>query len=452
MVNFPPALKDVALAGQGIASLIADALAAAANSPKAVRVDSALAFTPTEMLQGIANLGLLNTYLAMTPAQQAMFRLNIGAVSNADFAGVARYVAKSTGTIITTGTLAIDEFLDNSGLNTVDSTNATVQGGQLVNQGSDTYAVSLLHLNGFNNGTTFTDVAGKTYTATGAPVISTAQFKFGTASLALDGNSHLTSNVSSDFALTQNGAWTVDFQYRPSDIGTLRTILDFTNGNGAQGLHIFQNGAALSVTNGIASGQSYPNVFTANTWTEVEVVNNGSGGVYVFANGVLLGNAAAQDYGTSNQMTIGYFPNGGLAKAAGWIDEVRVSKGIARHTASYPASTAEFSYGSSGPLDARSIVFPVAAGAQVNKASIVVVYKVLSGTGALTAKASRTGSIADATAFSLQQGPVLGGWTFVKADGLDLSGNPAGASPMYGLTCPASLSVAIDAVEFGYGA
>lgn len=58
LVNFVPALKDLASVVQGTSSLVADALAAATNSPKAVRVDSNQGFSSAEMAQALKNIGL----------------------------------------------------------------------------------------------------------------------------------------------------------------------------------------------------------------------------------------------------------------------------------------------------------------------------------------------------------------------------------------------------------
>jgi hypothetical protein len=49
------------------------------------------------------------------------------------------------------------------------------------------HVVSLLHFNGANASTTFTDETGKTWSAVGNAQLSTAQQKYGSASLLLDG-------------------------------------------------------------------------------------------------------------------------------------------------------------------------------------------------------------------------------------------------------------------------
>lgn len=56
--NFVNALKDVALVVSGAASLVTDAVNAAASSPKAVRVDTAQSFTSAEQAQAQNNIGI----------------------------------------------------------------------------------------------------------------------------------------------------------------------------------------------------------------------------------------------------------------------------------------------------------------------------------------------------------------------------------------------------------
>ena len=52
---------------------------------------------------------------------------------------------------------------------------------------TDPYTVLLMHMDGSDNGTTFTDECGKTVTAHGDVCTKTAEKKFGTASAYFDG-------------------------------------------------------------------------------------------------------------------------------------------------------------------------------------------------------------------------------------------------------------------------
>ena len=77
----------------------------------------------------------------------------------------------------------------------------------------DSYTKALLHFDGADASTTITDESGKTWTPAGTAQIDTAQYKFGTASLLLDGNSDLVYLAdSSNWDVTADATdYTIDF-------------------------------------------------------------------------------------------------------------------------------------------------------------------------------------------------------------------------------------------------
>ena len=82
----------------------------------------------------------------------------------------------------------------------------------------DGYTVALLHMNGVDNSTTFTDESGKSWTANGDAQISTSQSKFGGASGLFDGTGGLSISDSDDFYLPAD--FTIDFWLRPHSLPT----------------------------------------------------------------------------------------------------------------------------------------------------------------------------------------------------------------------------------------
>ena len=84
-------------------------------------------------------------------------------------------------------------------------------GLSLLSEPSLGYTVSLLHMDGADGSNTFTDEAGKLWTAAGDAQIHTAQSEFGGASASFDGiGDYLTTPDSDNFYLA-NGNWTIDF-------------------------------------------------------------------------------------------------------------------------------------------------------------------------------------------------------------------------------------------------
>jgi hypothetical protein len=103
--------------------------------------------------------------------------------------------------------------------------------------GSDGYTVVLLHMNGSDASTTFTDNAfgglGHTWTANGNAQIDTAQSKFGGASGLFDGNGDYISTPDSDDFFFSAGDFTFDTWVRLSTDKTEHTLfkhnIDGTN-------------------------------------------------------------------------------------------------------------------------------------------------------------------------------------------------------------------------------
>ncbi|WP_110955230.1 LamG domain-containing protein [Anaerosinus massiliensis] len=206
----------------------------------------------------------------------------------------------------------------------------------------DEYTVSLLHFN-----EDFKDETGKVWTANGSPVISADQSKFGGKSLYLDGSSYLTTPYSDHFNFGTDD-FTIDWwEYRKGTSSANQVILGSSNTNGVL-KRVFSIGHSGDITshgdvtwwmssNGttwdIASGRPMGSaIFGA--WTHYALVRH-SGTFYAFQNGILKDSLNNSSTVFSSDETI----NIGLYKAAqffnGYIDELRISKGIARWTENF---------------------------------------------------------------------------------------------------------------------
>lgn len=76
--------------------------------------------------------------------------------------------------------------------------------------------VALLHMNGSDASTTFTDQRGHTFTAAGNAQIDTAQSKFGGASGLFDASGDYISTPDSDEWSFGSGDFTIECWYRPT--------------------------------------------------------------------------------------------------------------------------------------------------------------------------------------------------------------------------------------------
>lgn len=217
------------------------------------------------------------------------------------------------------------------------------------------YVVSGLHFNGTNASTTFTDAKGKTWTANGNAQLSTSNLKFGTANALFDGTGDfITTPWSSDFD-PGTGDYTVDcWVFNAStDTANQKTILTTRPASGqAAGLIfgiIFSTSAWRPLlvgwnTMGVASlALTSTGSITSSTWTHVAWVrSNGTWTIYI--DGTAAGSASeTSDVAAGNSLVhIGRDPFNTARDWNGRLDDLRVSKGIARWTANFTAPTAEW--------------------------------------------------------------------------------------------------------------
>ena len=223
----------------------------------------------------------------------------------------------------------------------------------------DSYSVALLHFDGADASPTITDESGKSWTAQGTAQIDTAQSVFGGASLLLDGNSDYVDTAdSADWQLdggSNSNAWTIDVRIRFSaDPGTDVTpiVQQYGNTSNYWSLFIAVNNLSFSVYSAGSQIIRIDNAFNpaADTWYHIAIVKDGANGYLMFVDGTQIGSTQT-DTSTIPDIS-GTLLVGKLTSAAsnvyyhnGWIDELRISKGIARWTANFTPPTREYGGG-----------------------------------------------------------------------------------------------------------
>lgn len=206
----------------------------------------------------------------------------------------------------------------------------------------------LLHMDGDNDSTTFTDSSAtpKTITRNGA-LIKTAQSKFGGASGYFDGvDDYLSaSHASLDLGA---GDWTVEgWLYVTSFAAVLGFWFNGTFGSntGRHQIDIKTDGEVTLF--GASSSTSYSvgaaAAVSLNTWHHIAATRSGNT-VYLFVDGVLVGSSAvANEPAAGLVQYVGYARNGGLNRFLnGYIDDFRLTPGIARYTASFTPPVAPY--------------------------------------------------------------------------------------------------------------
>jgi hypothetical protein len=188
---------------------------------------------------------------------------------------------------------------------------------------------------------TVTDRLGKTVNINGGAKLSTAQKKYGTASLALDGTGdYLTVASAPDFAFG-TGEFTLEaWIYNTVSPGTNQMIFDFRSAT-PQWAPTFYINATTNTLRFFANGNlltESTSAISLNTWTHVALSKSGTS-TRIFINGVQSG-LTYSDTNTYIQgpLTIGARYDGTTA-FNGYIDDVRVTKGLGRYTGPYTPPT-----------------------------------------------------------------------------------------------------------------
>jgi hypothetical protein len=190
--------------------------------------------------------------------------------------------------------------------------------------------------------------AAKTVTANGNAKVDTSQSKFGGASGSFDGtNSYLSTADSSDWNFG-TGDFTIDFWVYPNTLtttGLVSATVLIPSPAGAWKLGMSSSGAVSWSRQNVAADINSLSNLSTGAWTHVAIVRNGNA-VTMYFGGSFVGsfNAAGISYNSSgNGLVLGrnaidtnslYFN--------GWLDEVRVTKGLARWTSSFTPPTTEY--------------------------------------------------------------------------------------------------------------
>lgn len=216
----------------------------------------------------------------------------------------------------------------------------------------------LLHMDGSNGGTTFTDSSSnaRTVTASGNAQISTAQSKFGGASGYFDGTGDYLTNAystslydwwPSDYTIeawVYAASWT---GWSHTSAGTIpRLVGNMTPGGGTAYWSFGPVSSGALKFYYYNGGEVHTTVTSATLptwqWNHIVAVKTSSG-VTLYINGVSSGGTFAvastpqSDAGVT--FTIGQVNS---ASIAGYVDDLRITKGVARYTADFTPPTAAF--------------------------------------------------------------------------------------------------------------
>lgn len=209
--------------------------------------------------------------------------------------------------------------------------------------GSDPFyanVVLLLHCDGTNGSTSFPDnsPSPKTMNAIGNAQVTTTNPKFGTGAMLLDGTGDYVATVSgsNDFNFGTSTDFTLECWANIQGDGYFLAVQNRSFYFGIlSGFMIFGNG----VVNPIFATINYSSY--RNKWTNVAVTRSGTT-IRVFLDGEIKQTVTSSaSFGANSALNIGRDPSNSNF-VNGRIDDVRITKGVARYTANFTPPTAPF--------------------------------------------------------------------------------------------------------------
>jgi len=211
----------------------------------------------------------------------------------------------------------------------------------------------LLHGDGTNGSQTIIDSSSspKTGTAIGNAQISTAQSKFGGSSIVFDKvDDRITYAADNAFAFG-TGDFTIEFWAYSRDVqnSTQRGYMQISQATGGlssnrtNGL-VFSQGIgglgvlAINVNNTWLNTNS--SVLVVNTWQFI-TASRQSGTLRLFVDGIICASGTNSSNIAANNLVVGGYESTNFLYD-GYIDDLRITKGVARYTANFTPPTAPF--------------------------------------------------------------------------------------------------------------
>ena len=218
---------------------------------------------------------------------------------------------------------------------------------------SDPYFSSvslLLHSDGTNGSQTFTDSSSNNFTVTayGNAQISTSVKKYGSGSLSLASSSDYVIPSGTSAYAFGSGDFTIEaWIYLNAYPSTYAVVYDArpSGGNGAYAALYTDTSNIyyyVNTTNAITASLS---TIGTGTWRHLAISRSGTS-TKMFVDGVQVGSTYSDTTTYLNPSQRPVIGNGGNAVGTypmnGYIDDLRITKGVARYTANFTPPTAAF--------------------------------------------------------------------------------------------------------------
>jgi len=333
----------------------------------------------------------------------------------------------------------IDQFEDSSGIDVLTDVvrNSSEYMTTISGTAEDSNTVLLLHCDGANDGTTFTDSATggnapHTVTAVADAHTDTSEKKFGTASAQLDGTGdYLSVAANSDFQWS-TGEYTIDLWAKQAGTGfqPLYTSIQGESAGDGPWWGNYVAGGWFAYSDDSTNSWEWTNTQTlpVTAWTHYALTRDG-GTQRFYMNGVQQTSATA----TTQNSGVAVLFGGGYGNWNGYLDEIRVSDNVCRYPNGTTFSVPTEPYGLIDNATGNYTSTTETASATVSEMGIVVLYKNAYGTAALNtdliAAVSADGGSNYTTTTLTAAGTFSTGINIAVANGVSISNT--GTAPKY---------------------
>jgi len=231
----------------------------------------------------------------------------------------------------------------------------------------------------FDGGLTDVSLSNHTLTFFGTSSINIFEHKFGTGSLNIGGSSASATTVDSPDWDFGSGQFTVEAWFKANAAPTTvqSIVSQYSSGTGQLAWFLGFNISVLSFYYS-TTGSNQPFVgasvsITPGTWYHIAVDRDASSVLRVYLNGTVVASAtvAATFFNSNLDLRIG--SDGSNTRALqGQIDEVRITKGLARYAGAFTPQTEEFPTGTFSTLVAQGLVREVIGAPGVGSNRLIV--------------------------------------------------------------------------------
>ncbi len=243
------------------------------------------------------------------------------------------------GTTVPSAILGIRSNVSGSDGINIDITSSTA------GTGIDSNTVLMLH----NDDASLTDseITPKTTTLVGSVARSAVQSKFGGFSALFNGSTDAITLADSNDWNYGSGDFTIDFWVYATTLKDCQIYNQLQNGSNYIQIYLDHDNSDwlqfIAVSGGVTQADYHTaaNIISLNTMTQFEFVRNGTN-FYIFKNGTSLSLTVSTAIASNSLPDVSAVLNIGSSNFAGYLDEYRISKGIARDTVNFTPPTSAY--------------------------------------------------------------------------------------------------------------